>query len=110
MCFVQYVSGLHGTPLLQDSAISSCQIDDCSISLLFCLELVLDVLHEQGDLTYGESRVENPLVPALAGVNNRFDAGIDKSLEDLVGATEQSDGIIAIWVLYLFRRLWDRSY
>ena len=40
----------------------------------------------------------------------RFDAGVDKSLENLVGSTEQGDRTIAPWVLYRFRRLWDRYY
>ena len=44
------------------------------------------------------------------GIDNRFDAGVDQSFEDLVGDTEQGDGAVSLSVLYRFVSLWDRNY
>ena len=44
-----------------------------------------------------------------AGVDNRFNVGVDQSFEDLVGDTEQKDGAVALWVLHRFLWLRDRK-
>ena len=49
---------------MPDSVISSCQIDNHSTGLLFCLKRVLHVLRKQNDLIYGRLPVtKSSLVP-----------------------------------------------
>ena len=94
-----------------DSVIGSCQVDKDGTGLLFRFECILNALREQSDLIHGGSSASKTrLFPWEQRVNKRFDAGVDKSLENLVGNTEQGDRTIALWVLYRFRRLWERYY
>ena len=102
---------LAGEATVPDSVICSCQIYKYGTDLLFFLERVLDALRQQGDLIYGGLPTpKTRLFSRKQGVNKGFDAGVDKSLEDLVGNTEQRDRAITLWVLYRFRRLRDRDY
>ena len=96
---------------MPDSVIGSCQVNKDGTGLLFRFECILNALHEQSDLIRcGPSASKTRLFPWEQRVNKRFDASVDKSLENLVGNTEQEDRTIAPWVLYRFRRLWDRYY
>ena len=68
---------------MPDSVISRCQIDKHGTGFLFRLEDVLDALREQSDLIHGElSALKTRLFQREQRVNKRFDAGVDKSLED----------------------------
>ena len=92
---------------MPDSVIGSCQVDEDGTGLLFRFECILNALCEQSDLIHGGSSASKTrLFPWEQRVNKRFDAGVDKSLENLVGNTEQGDRTIVPWVLYRFRRLW----
>ena len=96
---------------MPDSVIGSCQVDKNDTGLLFRFECILNALREQSNLIHGgPSTSKTRLFPWEQRVNKRFDAGIDKSLENLVENTKQADRTIAPWVLYRFRRLWDRYY
>ena len=102
---------LAGEATVPDSVIGSCQVDKDGTGLLFRFECILNALREQSDLIHGGSSASKTrLFPWEQRINKRFDAGVDKSLENLVGNTEQGDRTIAPWVLYRFRRLWDRYY
>ena len=96
---------------MPDSVIGSSQVDKDGTGLLFRFECILNALREQSDLIHGGSSASKTrLFPWEQRVNKRFDAGVDKLLENLVGNTEQGDRTIAPWVLYRFRRLWDHYY
>ena len=91
---------------MPDSVIGSCQVDKVGTGLLFRFECILNALREQSDLIHGGSSASKTrLFPWEQRVNKRFDAGVDKSLENLVGNTEQGERTIAPWVLYRFCRL-----
>ena len=104
---------------MPDSVIGSCQVDKDGAGLLFRFECILNALREQSDLIQGGPFASKTrLFPWEQRVNKRFNAGVDKSLENLVGLglelvnpnTKQGDRTIALWILYRFRRLWDRYY
>ena len=100
---------LAGEVTLPDSVIGSCQVDKDSTGLLFRFECILNALREQSDLIHTESSASKTrLFPWEQRVSKRFDMGVDKLLENLVGNTKQGDRTIAPWVLYKFWRLWDR--
>ena len=100
-----------GEATVPDSVIGSCQIYKYGTGLLFFLERVFDALRQQGDLIYGGLPTSKTrLFSQEQGVNKGFDAGVDKSLEDLVGNTEQKNRAITLWVLYRLRGLRDRDY
>ena len=79
---------------MPDSVIGSCQVDKDGTGLLFRFECILNALREQSDLT---SASKTRLLPWEQRVNKRFDADVDKLLENLVGNTEQGDRTIAPW-------------
>ena len=94
-----------------DNVIGSCQVDKDGTGLLFRFKCILNALREQRDLLHGgPSASKTRLFPWEQRVNKRFDAGADKSLENLVRNRKQGDRTIPPWVLYRFRRLWDRYY
>ena len=96
---------------MPDSVISSCQIDKHGTGLLFCRKGILDVLHNQKDLTYGRLFVsKSSLFLWEQGVDYWFDAVVDQSFEDLVRDAEQRDGTVAMLVLYRFWGLGHRDY
>ena len=102
---------LAGEATVSDSVIGSCQVDKDGTGLFFRFECILNALRQQSDLNHGGSSASKTrLFPWEQRVNKRFDAGVDKSLENLKGNTEQGDRTIAPWVPYRFRRLWDRYY
>ena len=87
---------LAGEATVPDSVIGSCQVDKDGTGLLFRFECILNALREQSDLIHGGSSASKTrLFPWEQRVNKRFDAGVDKSLENLVGNTEQGDRTIA---------------
>ena len=103
---------LAGEATVPDSVIGSCQVDKDGIGLFFFASNAFSMLlREQSDLIHGGSSASKTrLFPWEQRFNKRFDAGVDKSLENLVGNTKQGNRTIAPWVLYRFRRLWDRYY
>ena len=102
----QKLQQLAGEATVPDSVIGSCQVDKDGTGLFFCFKCILNALREQSDLIHGGSSTsKNHLFPWEQRVNKRFDAGVDKLLENLVGNTEQGDRTIAPWVLYRFRRV-----
>ena len=102
---------LAGEATVPHSVICSCQVDKDGTGLLFRLKCILNALREQSDLIHtGPSASKTLLFPWEQRVNKRFDAGVDKSFENLVGNTEQGDWTIAPWVLNRFLRLWDSYY
>ena len=106
----QKLQQLAGEATVPDSVIGSCQVDKDGTGL-FCFECILNALREQSDLIQvGPSASKTRLFLWQQRVNKRFDAGVDKSLENLVGNTELGDRTIAPWVLCRFRRLWDCYY
>ena len=97
---------LAGEATVPDSVIGSCQVDKDGTGLLFRFECNLNALREQSDMIHdGPSTSKTRLFPWEQRVNKRFEAGVHKSLENLVGNTKQGDRMIAPWVLYMFRKL-----
>ena len=83
---------LAGEATVPDSVIGSCQVDKDGTGLFFRFECILDALRELSDLIHsGSSASKTRLFPWEQRVNKRFDAGVDKSLKNLVGNTEQGD-------------------
>ena len=70
---------------MPDSVIGSCQVNKDGTGLFFRFECILNALREQSDLIHGGSSASKTrLFPWEQRVNKRFDAGVDKSLENLV--------------------------
>ena len=75
---------LAGEATVPDSVIGSCQVDKDGTGLLFRFECILNALREQSDLIHGGSSASKTrLFPWEHRVNKRFDAGVDKSLQNL---------------------------
>jgi hypothetical protein len=106
----QQAEQLAGEAAVPYGIIGSRQIDKNGSGLLLERKAVLDVLSHQSDLVYGRSPASEPgLLLREQWVDDRFDAGVDKTLEDLEGDAEQGDGTVALRIPFRLIRFRDRD-
>ena len=95
---------LAGKAAMPDNVISSCQVDKHGTGLFLSLKRVLDILRGRNGLSPVS---KSSLFSRELWIDNWFHTGMNKSLVDFVGDTEQRCWAMAIRVLL---RLWARDY
>jgi len=80
------------------SVLDCCESDKHSSGLLLSQKAILDSLCEQRDLVYGRPPMSKVrLLLWEQWVNERFETGLDESLEDFKGDTQQRYRAIVLW-------------
>ena len=92
-----------------------CDINKCSIGLLFHLNALLDILSQQSDLIYGWSLMwESRWLPREERVAGGLDTPVDKTLEGWIdNSLDTLKAYLAqgLWQLVLLSRSWgSRGY
>ena len=90
---------LAGEATMPNGIVSGCEVKKHSTGLIFSLKIILDVLGQQSDLIHSRFPAsKTSLLLRQVWIYYWFKAGMDKTLENFKGDTEQRYRTIALRV------------